>query len=90
MKKTNLECPNARIICRYMENWEDIHCRLKKKMVRYWSRILKSSEYKLNKVMYIILYNPHCKNVNLSLWNIYMLVAFFLNCGCNYAWLTQY
>ena len=22
-----LECPNTRIICRYMENWEDIHCR---------------------------------------------------------------
>ena len=24
-----LECPNTHIICRYMENWEDIHCQKK-------------------------------------------------------------
>ena len=37
-------------------------------MVRYWTRILKSGEHKLNKVMYTILYNLHCKNVHLSPW----------------------
>ena len=41
--------------------------KIKQRMVSYWTRILKSSEYKLNKVMYTILYNLHCKNVHLCL-----------------------
>ena len=45
-------------------------------MVRYWTRILKSGEYKLNKVMYTILYNLHCKNVHLSPWITYVSSIF--------------
>ena len=56
--------------------------KIKQRMVRYWSRILKSSEYKLTKVMYII-YNLHCKNVHLSPWIIYVS-SIFQNCGSNY------
>ena len=62
--------------------------KIKQRMVRYWSRILKSSEYKLNKVMYTILYNLHCKNVHLSPWIRYVS-SIFQNCGINYVWLTQ-
>ena len=62
--------------------------KIKQRMVRYWSRILKSSEYKLNKVMYTILYNLHCKNVHLSPWIRYVS-SIFQNCGINYIWLTQ-
>ena len=62
--------------------------KIKQRMVRYWSRILKSSEYKLNKVMYTILYNLHCKNVHLSPW-IRCVSSIFQNCGINYVWLTQ-
>ena len=63
--------------------------KIKQRMVRYWSRILKSSEYKLNKVMHTILYNLHCKNVHLSPWIRYVS-SIFQNCGINYVWLTQY
>ena len=37
--------------------------KIKQRMVRYWTRILKGGESKLNKVMCTILYNLHCKNV---------------------------
>ena len=47
-----------------------------------------SSEYKLNKVMYTILYNLHCKNVYLSPWIRYVS-SIFQNSGSNYIWLTQ-
>ena len=57
-------------------------------MVRYWTRILKSGEHKLNKVMYTILYNLHCKNVHLSPWITYVS-SIFQNSGSNYVWLTQ-
>ena len=57
-------------------------------MVRYWTRILKNGEYKLNKVMYTILYNLHCKNVHLSPWITYVS-SIFQNSGSNYVWLTQ-
>ena len=62
--------------------------KIKQRMVRHWSRILKSSEYKLNKVMYTILYNLHCKNVHLSPCIRYVS-SIFQNCGSNYVWLTQ-
>ena len=52
--------------------------KIKQSMVRYWTRILKSSKYKLNKVMYTILYNLHCKNVGYTCHpGLDMLVAFF-------------
>ena len=56
--------------------------KIKQRMVRYWTRILKSSEYKLNKVMYTILYNLHCKNVYLSPWIRYVS-SIFQNSGSN-------
>ena len=62
--------------------------KIKQRMVRYWTRILKSSEYKLNKVMYTSLYNLHCKNVHLSPWIRYVS-SIFQNSGSNYVWLTQ-
>ena len=62
--------------------------KIKQRMVRYWTRILKSNEYKLNKVMYTILYNLHCKNVHLSPWIRYVS-SIFQNSGSNYIWLTQ-
>ena len=62
--------------------------KVKQRMVRYWTRILKSSEYKLNKVMYTIVYNLHCKNVHLSPWIRYVS-SIFQNSGSNYVWLTQ-
>ena len=51
-------------------------------MVCYWSRILKSNQHKLNKVMYEILYNLHCiskilKNIittGISLLNMTILL----------------
>ena len=36
---------------------------IKQRMVCYWTRILKSNQHKLNKVMYEILYNLHCKDI---------------------------
>ena len=63
--------------------------KIKQRIVRYWTRILKSSEYKLNKVMYTILYILHCKNVYLSPWIRYVS-CIFQNSGSNYVWLTQY
>ena len=73
-----LECPNARMICRYMENYGryPLSIKIKQRMVRYWTRILKSSEYKLNKVVYTILYILHCKKVHLSPWIIYVSTIF--------------
>ena len=62
--------------------------KIKQRMVRYWSRILKSSEYKLNKIMYTILYNLQCKHVHLSPWIIYVS-SICQNCGSNYVCLTQ-
>ena len=62
--------------------------KIKQRMVRYWTRILKSGEYKLNKVMYTILHNLHCKNVHLSPWVTYVS-SIFKNSGSNYVWLTQ-
>ena len=44
---------------------------IKQGMVCYWTRILKSNQHKLNKVMYDILYNLHCKDIHSSGWIIY-------------------
>ena len=51
--------------------------KIKQRMVRYWTRILKGGEYKLNKVMYTILYKLHCKNVHLSPWITYYVRSIF-------------
>ena len=61
---------------------------IKQRMVRYWTRILNSSEYKLNTVMYTILFNLHCKNAHLSPWIRYVS-SIFQNSGSNYVRLTQ-
>ena len=49
------------IICQYMS------VTIKETMVSYWTKLLKSTKEKLNKVMYIILYNLYCKDVHLTL-----------------------
>ena len=41
---------------------------IKQRMVCYWTRMLKSNQHKLNKVMYDILYNLHCKDIHSSGW----------------------
>ena len=41
---------------------------IKQRMICYWTRILKSNQHKLNKVMYDILYNLHCKYTHSSGW----------------------
>ena len=38
------------------------------RMVCYWTRILKSNQHKLTKVMHEILYNLHCKDIHSSGW----------------------
>ena len=62
--------------------------KIKQRIVRYWTIALKTSEYKLNKVMYTILYNRHCKNVHLSSWIRYVS-SIFQNSGSNYVWLPE-
>ena len=57
---------------------------IKQRMICYWIRILKSNQHKLNKVMYYILYNLHCKDIHSSGW-IKCISNFFQNNG----WATQ-
>ena len=52
-------------------------------MVCYWTRILKSNQHKLNKVMYDILYNLHCKDIHSSGWIKY-INTIFQNNGMSY------
>ena len=61
---------------------------LKQRMICYWTRILKSNQHKLNKVMYDILYNLHCKDIHLSGW-IKCINTIFQNNGMSYIWATQ-
>ena len=50
--------------------------------------ILKSNQHKLNKVMYDILYNLHCKDIHSSGWIKY-INTIFQNNGMSYIWATQ-
>ena len=61
---------------------------IKQRMVCYWTRILKSNQHKLNKVMYDILYNLHCKDIHSSGWTKY-INTIFQNNGMSYIWATQ-
>ena len=61
---------------------------IKQRMVCYWTRILKSNQHKLNKVMYDILYNLHCKDIHSSGWIKY-INTIFQNNGMSYIWATQ-
>ena len=61
---------------------------IKEIMVCYWTKLLKSSKEKLNKVMYIILYHLYCKDVHLSPW-IKCISNIFQTNGINYIWLMQ-
>ena len=57
-------------------------------MIGYWPRILKSNQHKLNKIMYDILYNLHCKYIHSSGW-IKCINTIFQNNGMHYIWATQ-
>ena len=61
---------------------------IKQSMVCYWTKILKSSNEKLNKVMHIISYNLYCKDVYLSPW-IKCISNIFHTNGINYKRLKQ-
>ena len=61
---------------------------IKQRMVCYWTRILKSNQHKLIKVMYDILYNLHCKDIHSSGWIKY-INTIFQNNGMSYIWATQ-
>ena len=64
---------------------------IKQRMVCYWTkftRILKSNQHKLNKVMYDILYNLHCKDIQSSGW-IKCINTIFQNNGMSYIWATH-
>jgi hypothetical protein len=61
---------------------------IKRIMVCYWTKLLKNSKEKLNKVMYIILYNLYYKDVHLSSW-IKCISKFFQTNDINYIWFTQ-
>ena len=61
---------------------------IKQRMICYWTRILKSNQHKLNKVMYDILYNLHCKDTHSSGW-IKCINTIFQNNGMSYIWATQ-
>ena len=61
---------------------------IKQRMVCYWTIILKSNQHKLNKVMYDILYNLHCKDIHSSGWIKY-INTIFQNNGMSYIWATQ-
>ena len=67
------------IICQYMESVGryPLSITIKQRMVCYWTRILKSNQHKLNKVMYDILYNLHRKDIHSSGW-IKCINNFFL------------
>ena len=56
----------------------------KQRMVCYWTRILKSNQQKLNKIMYEILYNLHCKAIHSSGWIKYSNTFFQNNGMSNY------
>ena len=59
--------------------------KIKQRMVRYWTRILKSNEYKLNKVMYTISDTPQFRGGNPYFFseNPYQSVSFI------YAWIYR-
>ena len=61
---------------------------IKQRMVCYWTRILKSNQHKLNKVLYDILYNLHCKDIHSSGWIKYINKK-IQNNGMSYIWTTQ-
>ena len=61
---------------------------IKQRMICYWTRILKSNQHKLNKVMYDILYNLHCKDIHSSHW-IKGINTIFQKNGMSYIWSTQ-
>ena len=61
---------------------------IKQRMICYWTRILKSNQHKLNKVMYDILYNLHCKDIHSSGW-IKCINTIFQNNVMSYIWATQ-
>ena len=61
---------------------------IKQRMICYWTRILKSNQHKLNKVMYDILYNLHCKDTHSSGW-IKCINTIFQNNGMSYIWATH-
>ena len=41
---------------------------IKKRMLNYWTKILKSNQCKLNKVMYDIMYDLHSRDLYTSEW----------------------
>ena len=57
---------------------------IKQRMVCYWTRLLKSNQHKLNKVMYDL----HCKDIHSSGWIKY-INTIFQNNGMSYIWATQ-
>ena len=61
---------------------------IKQRMICYWTRILKSNQHKLNKVMYDISYNLHCKDTHSSGW-IKCINTIVQNNGMSYIWATQ-
>ena len=61
---------------------------IKQRMICYWTRILKSNQHQLNKVMYDILYNLHCKDIHSSGW-IKCINTIFQNNGMSYIWATH-
>ena len=60
---SSLVYQNVLIICQYGELGRyPLSITIKQRMLCYWTRILKINQHKLNKVMYEILYNLHCKD----------------------------
>ena len=61
---------------------------IKKRMVNYWTTILKSPGNKLNRVMYDIVYDLHKRGLYTSMW-INTIKEILEQNGKNYIWLNQ-
>ena len=81
------KCSHNMLICGELGR-HPLSVTIKERMVCYWTKLLKSSKEKLNKVMYIIIYNLYCKDVHLSHW-IKCISNIFQTNIINYIWLMQ-
>ena len=61
---------------------------IKQRMVCFWTKLLKSSNENLNKVMHIILHNLYCFFVHLSPW-IKCISNIFQTNGINYIYIVK-
>ena len=65
-----------------------IECEIKKRMIKFWMRLIATNNNKLSNKIYQVLFNMHVANIYSSPW-ICVIENILNSCGFTYIWLQQ-